>query len=74
MIYCIDGCGPVQEVGRKSERITMLEKEKSSLIRELFQARSQQSSLSSTSTSATSHGQRPPPIVALPTDADNAFV
>nr|CAG4641826.1 EOG090X08VB [Eurycercus lamellatus] len=30
-----------EEVGRKSERITMLEKEKSSLIRELFQARSQ---------------------------------
>ena len=31
----------LQEVGRKSERITLLEKEKSSLIRELFQARSQ---------------------------------
>merc|ERR1712071_724935 len=30
-----------EEVGRKSERITMLEKEKSSLIRELFSARSQ---------------------------------
>nr|CAG4644917.1 EOG090X08VB [Leptodora kindtii] len=30
-----------EEVGRKSERITMLEKEKSSLIRELFQVRSQ---------------------------------
>jgi len=33
-----------EEVGRKSERITMLEKEKSSLIRELFSARSQQPS------------------------------
>nr|SVE75222.1 EOG090X08VB [Daphnia dolichocephala] len=32
-----------EEVGRKSERITMLEKEKSSLIRELFQVRSQPS-------------------------------
>nr|CAG4648032.1 EOG090X08VB [Moina brachiata]SVE93101.1 EOG090X08VB [Moina brachiata] len=32
-----------EEVGRKSERITMLEKDKSSLIRELFQARSQTS-------------------------------
>lgn len=34
----------LQEVGRKSERITVLEKEKSSLIRELFSARSQQPS------------------------------
>nr|CAG4642622.1 EOG090X08VB [Evadne anonyx] len=33
-----------EEVGRKSERITVLEKEKSSLIRELFSARSQQPS------------------------------
>nr|SVE89358.1 EOG090X08VB [Daphnia sinensis] len=32
-----------EEVGRKSERITMLEKEKGSLIRELFQVRSQPS-------------------------------
>ena len=39
----------LQEVGRKSERITMLEKEKSSLIRELFQARSQPAMIRATS-------------------------
>ena len=31
----------LQEVGRRSERITALEREKASLIRELFNARSE---------------------------------
>lgn len=30
----------VQEIGQKSERISLLEQEKSSLLRELYQARS----------------------------------
>jgi hypothetical protein len=58
------GARHLQEVGRKSDRITMLEKEKSSLIRELFQARSQ--NVSSAAVTAINH--RPP------TSDDNAFM
>jgi len=53
-----------EEVGRKSDRIAMLEKEKSSLIRELFQARSQ--NVSSAAVTAINH--RPP------ASDDNAFM